>query len=263
MLTASLLTSYGLSALGGLMIVHAVADMLRRRINVASANQMLIKLARAGNLERAAKLCMAVSGTYLDAVGAAIEQSKGAVDRSATEIAVHSAFDDVAKSALARWQRMNERGLLGVIAVGGALALAISSGELSLPLEVAAAAAGLSGLWLLARRTYYATAVAEVRATVLPAIVDARLGMHDGDEIAVGATRLELVHPGLPLPSVPAPAVVSTVAPPPATSLESGTCPLCKHAVIKTVQRDDPRFRTLVCASCGYAQEFANLDALP
>ncbi|HTR53946.1 MAG TPA: FHA domain-containing protein [Kofleriaceae bacterium] len=364
-MTGSQLTSYALAALGGVMIGLALVDVTRRRINVAAANSMIIKLALAGNLDRATKLCAAARGTYLDAIAAAIERSKDAGERSATEIAVHGAFDEVAKPGAARWLRMNERGLLGVVAVGGAVALAISSNELTPAHEVAAAVAALAGLWLLARRNYYATAIAQARSKVLPEIIAARLGgtsstpstvppapsmiepsataqfrifrgdrlietrslsgivkigtvpaaqlrlgdddqvsrmhaileigadqiqiidlgsrtgtfvngqkvnkamLHDGDKIAVGSTRLELVHPGLPPPPArPASSPASPVSPaapvaPPASSLASGTCPLCKHTEIKTVQRDDPRFRTLVCAACGYAQEFANLDALP
>src|SRR5580704_6060332 len=121
-------------------------------IDVAVANQMVIKLARADNLERAVKLCAAAPGTYLDAVAAALERSKGAADRSAAELAVHAAFDEVANPAAANWLRSNERGLLGIIAVGVAVGLAIAFGVLSRPLEVVAGLAVLAGVWLLARR---------------------------------------------------------------------------------------------------------------
>jgi hypothetical protein len=246
----SQLAFYALAGLGGVMIVVAVIHVMRRRIDVAMANQMIIKLARAANLERAVKLCAAAPGTYLDAIAAAIERSKGAPERSAAELAVHAAFDEVANPAAANWLRSNERGLLGVIAVAVVAGLAFSFGVLSRPLEVAAGLATLAGIWLLARRNYYASALVAVRATVLPAIIDARLGPPSDPEPA---------PPSLPSPTTRSGAIVAQ----PPQSLLTGTCPLCKHTVIKTVQRDDPRFRTLVCASCGYAQEFANLDALP
>jgi predicted RNA-binding Zn-ribbon protein involved in translation (DUF1610 family) len=64
--------------------------------------------------------------------------------------------------------------------------------------------------------------------------------------------------------SVPAPPTPKVVAPMPAaaksgTSLRDGECPLCGHSTIKRIDLDDARFHKLVCASCGFTQEFADL----
>src|ERR1700689_601056 len=93
-----MLTSCGLATMGLVLLLHAIALLTKKRGNVAFANQMLIKLAAARNLERAVKLCHAAPGTYFDAVAATIEAlPRNTTDRVAIDAAIFAAFDDTGR----------------------------------------------------------------------------------------------------------------------------------------------------------------------
>ncbi len=249
---ASGLAAIAFAGIGGALIVIALSALLPRRLNVAAANHQLIKLADARNIERARKLCGVGPGTWMDAVAAAIDAiPHGNSDRLAIEAAVNSAYDKAAVTLVTRWRAVVQRGLFGAILVVGGVALAASTPNLHMLAILGGVGDAVAGLLLLSQVGYLTTSLATTRAAVLPAIATA------------ATTSIE------PAPEAPTPAIerelraaaIATPAPL-EISLKDGTCPLCKGTVIKTVERDDGRFKALVCAHCGYAQEFANLDKL-
>ncbi len=86
-----------------------------------------------------------------------------------------------------------------------------------------------------------------------------------GDRVTIGPFEVGIaIGTDAPIAVDPfrTPAAVSDPSPPNAPSLRDGTCPICRHATIKTIARTDSRFEALVCAGCGYTQEFADLAKL-
>lgn len=79
-----------------------------------------------------------------------------------------------------------------------------------------------------------------------------------GDKITIGPFELELVDLASSQPFRP----LFTATKPHAPSLRDGSCPICENTEIKSVPRTDTRFTALVCAGCGYTQEFADLTKL-
>jgi len=253
---ASGLAAIAFAGVGAGLIVIALSALVPRRLNVAAANSQLVKLANARNVERARKLCGAAPGTWFDAVAAAIDAiPTNSRDRLAVESAITSGFDRAGGALAARWHAAVQRGLFGAILVAGGVALAASSPGLRTFAIVVAGCDAIAAALLLAQRGYMTTSLATTRARALTAI-------------AAAVSAASAVETPTPTPP-PAPAsvrelsaaAISSTAPT-TVSLKDGTCPLCKGTVIKTVDRDDARFKALVCAHCGYAQEFANLDKL-
>ena len=162
---ASQALGYALLAGGIALLGHALVAVMARNVSFRAANTMVIKLANAGNLERACKLCMAAPGSYLLAVAAAL---------AAPAADVHAAFDEAAGQLIERWRRIIERGMFGAVFAGGGVALAISQHQAGTFHWVCGGAAALLAIWILARRGHMARSLAAARHDVLPAIVDAR-----------------------------------------------------------------------------------------
>jgi hypothetical protein len=165
--------AYALAGGGLVLLVIALIRLHARRINAAMANEVIVKIVRAGNLDRATKLCAAAPGSYLDAIGAALAALPASKDRVNVEAAVHGAFDPIAKQLEQRWHGHTERGLLGAMLIAAGVALQVTGENVvANPFWVAAAIAGLGGVWLLATRAYIARAVAAARRDVLPVVVE-------------------------------------------------------------------------------------------
>src|SRR5436190_13954301 len=111
-MSTALVTGYAVASFGLLLAIASMAATLKLRINVAAANQQVVKLARMGNLDRARKLCSAAPGCHLDAIKAAIVATESVTkDRVVVEGALSGAFDEVGKPLDKRWRTLSERSL--------------------------------------------------------------------------------------------------------------------------------------------------------
>ncbi len=160
-------------ALGGLMVLGVcLQKLMRKKVVVAAANEQILKLAAADNLERALKLCRAVSGTYLDAIAAAITAGLAVQPPSESAVlgAVHTAFDQAGATLVARSRTWVTRGLVGTLLVGGALGVA-GLDAIPRPLLGAAGAGVIATFALLTQGAYMRGALASARHQVLPSLI--------------------------------------------------------------------------------------------
>lgn len=243
-LETSELASYVLAVLGLALLGWAVWSMKAIGIDRHVGNAVMMKTLSSGNTARAEKFCAAAPGSYFDAVRAAIAAAlaTGSRDLTMLDAAARPAFDAKALEVASRWRRLLEAGTVGVMMIGAAIAIASQTGVVPLVLWIAGGLAMVTGGWLLLRRRRVHEALEAARLELVPAVIKAII---DG--------------PHADAPPARASAPVRTPSPAAAGSLRDGACPLCKHTTIKQVERaSDPRFHTLVCAGCGYTQEFAD-----
>ena len=246
------LASYALAALGFAAIAWAAWSSNMVGIDREAANAVLMKLLAAGNHERARKLCAAAAGSYLDAVGAAIDAAVASPSRDLTTLdaLVLPAFDAKGVAVAERWRGIIERGLFGTMLVLGGAGLALSAGgPLPVAHEITSGLALVGAVWFLYRRRAATISLETARREIVPAaikaIIDGPRASHTDES---GPFRIPGVTKTPPTEAVP--------------SLRDGRCPLCAHTQIRPLEGADPRFSRLVCAGCGYTQEFADLAKL-
>jgi pSer/pThr/pTyr-binding forkhead associated (FHA) protein len=166
--------NYALASAGVALAGYSASQLLSRTVNIPAATNALVKLATAGNVPRLVKLAASSPNTYLDtlsdALGAGV--ATGSNDRAAIEAAVLPRFETGAKAFVARWKAMFERGIVGVLATGGAIALAYDD-ALDGFHWVLLAAAAIAGMVLLSRRNHAVAAIERIRHDVLPLVIDA------------------------------------------------------------------------------------------
>lgn len=230
-------TAYILVVSGLALVLVAAVTIHSRDINTRAAVAAIQKLLRAGNVDRARKLTKAAPRSFFDAIHAALIAGAESTsrDRTVLESLVLPAFERTGRDLLAQRKARTDLGLVGAVLAVGAVALAGQAGSIPTPVLVLGGIAVLVGTWVWLRRGRLANDLAITRNVVMPAILDAL------------ATA--------PAPVVPAPAK-------PGTSLRDGTCPLCGNARITRLAVADARIHRLVCAACGYTQEFADLSRL-
>jgi rubrerythrin len=276
------IASYAMAATGLVLVVLGIHTMLRMRLAYRMANAQLVKLAAAGNVDRAEKLCKAGRGTYFDAVAAAIAAARASSSTDVVTLAAASrpAFDAAGTKLAARWRAHANLGFVGAMLLGGGFAVDFNGTHL--PLVAGAAIGLLAAVWIAVQRGNLAAALASARSDVLPRIEQALAGpAAKRDEPAKRDESAKRDEPAKRDEATPtgeprAPAakddrasrdsrrdsVVEALAAPVAkratASLRSGACPLCKHTEIRTMSRT-PGFLTYVCGGCGYTQEFAEL----
>jgi hypothetical protein len=166
--------SYGLAGAGLALLVVTAFLLHFRKVAVPMANGVMLKMVRAGNLDRLQKLCAAAPGTYLDAIGAAVAALPSSKDRITIAACIDGAFDPIARKLEKRWAAQSERGLLGCVLVAGGLALQLSGDTgAAQPMWVAAGIAAVGAMWILSLRRHVVLAVSAARREVLPELVEA------------------------------------------------------------------------------------------
>ena len=237
------LTSYSLALAGFVLVASGLVGMVRRAVNVDVAQRMLARLAEAGDMDRLVALCAVGPRTYLAAVGAAAT----AADPKAT-------FEATAARLDVEWRQLADRGLTGTALAIGAALVAWNAELHPVAVWTTGAIAVGCGAFFVLRRGAIAAALERARQEILPLL--GRVPEAPKAEPTTGVTKapagmLALLTKGkLPFATARKP------------SLRDGTCPLCDHATVITVERRDTRFTSYVCAACGYAQDFADLAKL-
>jgi hypothetical protein len=255
------LVAYGLLGTG--LAIGFVAGLMAmaRRINQKPANAALLRLVKAGELERVVKLCRAAPRTFFAAVSAgtvaAIEARTD--DSLRVLIAAQDAFDAAGKQLAARWRSVMNRGLFGVLVGASGAAVALSSGaQPSLPTIAMSGGVALLALYFVGRRGECVHQLATARREVLPEIVKLAVSRAT-PEPTKPAPRPKLELPKLELPKPPgsqtSPPALSPVAPlfepaPLPGDRHAKRCPSCEQPL----KRADTAY---VCERCGFTQELA------
>jgi hypothetical protein len=224
------------AALAALFAAWRVWRLVAVRVNVAVATTYVTKLVRAGNLERAQKLCAAAPRSiYLAAVRTALADPADARAR----------FDEEFAKGLAPLESSRWMDLTALAAGTLTVVIAATTANVSVPALViggAAAMAALSNIrWMRHLR----------RDPVLafPTIVEALAA--SSPTPTPPPTR-----PRTPIP-IPTPTPTPVRPPAPAGDLRSGTCPLCGGGAIAQRAPVAGDLVPWVCEGCGYAQLFA------
>lgn len=141
-----------------------------RRITAVQADPILIKLARAGSLERIKKLAAAAPHSYLDVYAAAIRAGEAAASTDPVTIAAatHPAFEARAAELQRGWNQASLRGIAGALLAGAGLYFAYHIGFTPMPLRMAGGLGALGGVWFLVHLTDIHRAVTRGREEVLP-----------------------------------------------------------------------------------------------
>ena len=243
------LVGYALAAIGLMTIGWAAWSAKSVGIDREVGNSVLLRLLKKADHDRARKLCKAAPGSYFDAVAAAIEAATatGSKDLAALDAIAGPAFEAKGVAVIARWRGIIERGLLGVLLVGGGAGFAISQGPFPVPHMVTSGVAALALCWFLYKRSDAQTSIDIARQEIVPAIskaiVDATNAPAKPDDTGPFRTL----------------GLTKTRA---ADTLKENRCPVCGPTSTRTVEREGGKFTVLVCTGCGFTQEFADLTRL-
>jgi hypothetical protein len=216
------LAMWSAAALAAVFAAWRVRRLFAVRVDVAVATTHVTRLVRAGNLERAQKLCAAAPRSiYLAAVRTALADPADARAR----------FDEAFAKGLAPLESSRWMDVTALAAGALAVVVAATTSSVSVPALVIGGAAVLAALasirWMRHLR----------RDPVLafPAIVE-----------ALAASR----PTAIPIPT-------PTPTPRNALDLRKGTCPLCGGSDIAERAPVAGDLVPWVCDGCGYAQLFA------
>ncbi len=171
-----------MAALGAVVVVEAFVRCWRRRISAPSADQIVLKLAHAGNVERLKKLVSVAPGTYLEVYAHAIRAAETASERDPVTIAAltHPAYDRAGAALVGAWRAASLRGIAGAALGGAGLVLGYQHEFTPTHLRVIGGLSALAGVWFLAHLGDLARAVETGRREVLPEIDRAFTGQGSG-----------------------------------------------------------------------------------
>lgn len=141
----------------------------------------------------------------------------------------------------AQWRQLADRGLMGS-------ALCLAAGLVAFNVRLSPTAVWVILAVAIVSGTYFAAKRGQPRKANVPVV--AKRDPDTGVMLASPQALAMLTKGKLPFMTQRKP------------SLRDGKCPLCDHATVLEVERKDTRFKTHVCAACGYAQDFADLAKL-
>lgn len=168
----STLASYALVVVGFAMMLSAVARALASNLKYIYTRPLLINALRT-NANYAEQLCKSGSQSYFGAIGAALKT--GAMMRSRDPAVLVKgtvpAYDAAGTAVSMAWKQLLGRIKLGLMAAGGAIALALAKGGMPpIPVLVLAAAIGIGFVWFYFYKTEVDRCILLARAEVLPEV---------------------------------------------------------------------------------------------
>jgi hypothetical protein len=157
---------------GTVMVLVALTMCLRRRINAHAADQVVLKLARAGSVDRIKKLAEAAPNSYLAVYTHAIRAAETSEAKDPVTIAAltHPAYDRAGAALAATWRTAVLTGIAGAALGGGGLYLGYTHDFTPQHLRALGGLSALAGVWFLFHRSDIDRAVATGRNDVLPEI---------------------------------------------------------------------------------------------
>ena len=170
------------TAVGAAGVITSMIWCWGRRITAIQADPILIKLARAGSLDRIKKLAAAAPNSYLDVYAVAIRAGEAATKRDAVTIAAatHPAFEARAAELQRAWNQAALRGIAGALLAGAGLYFAYHIGFTPMALRTIGGLGALGGVWFLVHVTDIQRAVNRGRDEVLPELDKAFSGPTTG-----------------------------------------------------------------------------------
>ncbi|MEO8843012.1 MAG: hypothetical protein ABI591_05125 [Kofleriaceae bacterium] len=164
---------------GTVMVLVALILCLRRRINVHAADQIVLKLARAGSVDRIKKLAEAAPNSYLAVYTHVIRAAETAESKDPVTVAAltHPAYDHAGAALAATWRAAVTTGLAGALFGAAGLYLGYSNHFTPQHLRALGGLSALAGVWFLFHRSDITQALATGRSEVLPEIDRAFTGV--------------------------------------------------------------------------------------
>jgi len=164
---------------GAALVLWALTQCLRRRLNAPAADQIVLKLARAGNVERITKLADAAPNSYLEVYAHAIRAASRSEVKDPVTIAAltHPAFDHHGAVLEKAWRALAMTGLAGAALGGAGLYLGYTQHSTPQHLRAIGGLAAIAGLWFLLHLSDVTRAVKTGRTEVLPEIDRAFTGV--------------------------------------------------------------------------------------
>jgi hypothetical protein len=155
---------------GAMLVLQALTWCLRRRVTTAQADHVIIKLARAGSLDRIHKLIATAPDTYLAAYADVIRagQTATATDAVTIKSLTHPAFEKRAQRLVASWRNVTSRGIAGAILGGAGLYLGYHDAYTPISLRALGGLSALAGVWFLVHIADIVRAIDRGRDEVLP-----------------------------------------------------------------------------------------------
>ncbi|HET9989491.1 MAG TPA: hypothetical protein VFQ65_13260 [Kofleriaceae bacterium] len=155
---------------GAALVVQALTWCLRRRISGPQGDHAIIKLARAGNLDRIHKLVAAAPETHLAAYAAAVRAGETATAHDMVTVAAltHPAFEQRAQLLVAAWHRVTARGAAGAVLGGAGFYVAYTAAYNPISLRALGGLSALAGVWFLVHMADLTRAISRGREEVLP-----------------------------------------------------------------------------------------------
>jgi hypothetical protein len=180
-----------IAAIGAAVVLEAIARCWRRRINAGAADPIVVKLARAGNLERVKKLAAVAPDSYLEVYAHAITAAETATQKDPVTIAAltHPAFDRHGAALNRAWRTVSLRGLFGAALGGAGLFLGYQDHYTPSHLRVLGGLSALASVWFLAHLGDLTRALAIGRADVLPEIDRAITGIPESSPAEVDSAE--------------------------------------------------------------------------
>ena len=157
---------------GTVMVLVALTMCLRRRINAHAADQIVLKLARAGAVDRIKKLAEAAPNTYLHVYTHVIRAAETTESKDPVTIAAltHPAYDKASAALATTWRAAVTTGLAGALFGAAGLYLGYTNHFTPQHLRALGGLSALAGVWFLFHRADITRAVATGRSDVLPEI---------------------------------------------------------------------------------------------
>ena len=164
---------------GTTMVLVGLVICFQRRLNSHAADQQVLKLARAGNVERIKKLAGAAPKSYLEAYRQAIVASEVSTGKDPVTIAAltHPAFDRAGAALATTWRNAVTLGLAGAMFGAAGLYLGYTRHFTPQHLRALGGLSALAGVWFLYHHNDVKQALATGRTEVLPEIDRAITGV--------------------------------------------------------------------------------------
>jgi hypothetical protein len=160
-----------LLAIGGVAMIAFLVVKTIGGLQYRDARTTLVNLLRS-NPNHAELLCRNASGSFQEAIGAALKTAAMAQTRDPNVVSKTSrpAYDAAAMGVTMGWKALLGKAKLAVMAAGGGLVVGITSNKATIPLYLLAIAAGLGAVWLFFHTKEIERTLVLARAEILPEV---------------------------------------------------------------------------------------------
>jgi hypothetical protein len=158
-------------AIGGVAMLAFLVVKTIGGLQYRDARTTLVNLLRT-NPNHAELICRNATGTFMEAIGAALKTAAMAQTRDPNVIPKTSrpAYDAAATGVTMGWKQVLGKAKLAVMAAGGGLAIGISTNKASIWLYLLAGAAAIGIVWLFVHTKEIDRTLVLARAEILPEV---------------------------------------------------------------------------------------------